>query len=162
MTETKAEDTQRAKPMPIVVHAQYIKDLSFENPHSPEALRAGQAPPDMDVSISMNARRLEDDKIQNLYEVILSLGATAKRGESTVFIAEIHYAATVSLNGVPEGQHHPMLLIEVPKVTFPFVRQILCDLTQGGGYPPLLLQPVDFRTLYVEQFADQIEGAKAS
>lgn len=149
--------------LPMMIHAQYIKDLSFENPGSPQSLRAGQAQPKMDININMDARKIEDKEIENLYEVALSLTAGAKREDDgkgqMVFMAEVVYAALVSLNNVEQEKHHPMLLIEVPRLIFPFARQVLSDVTQQGGYPPLMLNPVDFYGMYLNQFKEAYEGA---
>lgn len=146
--------------MPIVIHAQYIKDLSFENPDSPASLRGIKGTPEMDVNIGMDARKIADDKTENLYEVALNVRARAVNGDTTLFIAELQYGMTVSLNNVPEDQHHPILLIEIPRMAFPFARQIMSDLTTQGGYPPLLLNPVDFHALYMDRFKDEIAAAQ--
>jgi preprotein translocase subunit SecB len=143
--------------LPLIVHAQYVKDSSFENPNSPHSLRPGQEPPKMDVSINLDAHPLQDEQIGNLYEVVLKLSARATRKDYPVFVAELHYGITVSLPDVPESQHHPMLLIEVPKIAFPFARKILADLTQDGGYPPLLVSPVDFYGMYMSRFGRKDE-----
>lgn len=147
--------------MPVVIHTQYVKDVSFENPNSPETLRPGKAAPEMDINISMDAKKIEEaNPDENLFEVVLKLGAKATREDKAMFLAEIDYAALVSLPGVAKENHHPLLLIEVPKVIFPFARQLLAELTQSGGYPPLLLNPVDFRTLYIEQFGAENQDQK--
>lgn len=146
--------------LPITIHTQYLRDISFENPNAPDSLRAGQPMPEMEVNIGMDARYLNDGKIKNLYEVALNISAIARRGDKKVFIAEVVYAATVSINeDVPEDQHHPILLIEIPRYIFPFARQALATITSQGGYPPLLLNPVDFQTLYFERFKEEIEAA---
>ena len=160
-TETNESTEIEAKSMPITVHGQYIKDLSFENPNAPDSLRSQQSAPEMNVNVTMDARKLEDQDIKNLYEVALILSATAKRDEKTLFVAEVVYGMTVSLeDAIPEDQHHPVLLIEVPRLAFPFAREILATATSQGGYPPLLLNPVDFQSLYVERFKDEIEEAQ--
>ncbi|MDB2682758.1 protein-export chaperone SecB [Alphaproteobacteria bacterium] len=165
--DNKAEDqpvqdnSTQAQGLPVTVHAQYVRDLSFENPNAPESLQAGQSAPEMDVNIGMDARKLEDKATPNLYEVGLSVRAEAKRGEDVVFIAEILYGVTVSLGSeVPEDSHHPLLLIEIPKLAFPYVRKLLSDVTTDGGFPPLLLSPVDFQALYMQRFAQQAEEGK--
>lgn len=159
MEGNPVQDIPQSAQMPIMVHAQYVKDLSFENPNSPNALRGSEAP-QMDVNIGVDARKLEDDKIKDLYEVIVNVRAVAERGNDAVFIAEMQYGMTVSLHNVPEDQHHPMLLIEIPRLAFPYVRQILSDVTIQGGFPPLLLNPVDFHALYVERFKDEIAASQ--
>ena len=164
MTDTPVQDQLAAsggvKNLPIIVHAQYVRDISFENPHAPNSLRPGQDAPRMDVNINLDARPIEDPQIKNLYEVVLKLTARADRKDYPVFVAEVQYAVTVSLPEVPENQHHPLLLVEVPKLAFPFARKVLADLTQEGGYPPLMIGPVDFYSMYMNRFAKKPEALK--
>lgn len=148
--------------MPMMIHAQYVRDLSFENPGAPETLRPGQAAPAIEININMDARPIEDKQIRNLYEVVLTLSATGRRSDKPVFIAEIQYGVSVSLPEVPEEHHHPILLIEIPRLAFPFVRQILATLTQQAGFPPLLMGPVDFQALYAERFAQGVPQAPSA
>jgi len=149
--------------LPVTVHSQYIRDLSFENPGAPMSLRAGQPMPEMEVNIGMDARQFDETgDFPNLYEVAVTISATAKRGDETVFIAEIIYGAAVTIGeSVPIEQHHPVLLIEIPRVTFPFARQVLATMVSQGGFPPLLVAPVDFNALYFERFKDDIAAAQA-
>lgn len=149
MTDTPTPTTS----LPIVVHAQYLKDVSFENPDTPANLRPGQNAPAIELAINLEVRSIADEKISAFYEVTLQLRATAKRGDRNVYLANVDYAIAVSMPNIPAAQHHPTLLIEVPKLAFPFARQVLADLVQGGGYPALLLAPVDFGSLYMTQFA---------
>lgn len=164
MTDSSPENPTPVAPhnLPLIVHAQYVKDLSFENPGSPNSLRPGQDNPQMDVNINLDARALEDPQIPNLYEVVLKLSARANRKDYTAFIAEVHYAIAVSLPEVPQAQHHALLLIEAPKLAFPFARKVLADLTQDGGFPPLLLGPVDFFGMYMARFGKKNEAAAKS
>ena len=160
---TQQEATLKAADMPVTIHSQYIRDMSFENPNAPDALRAGAAMPEMNVNISMDARTLPDEKIDNLYEVALTVSAEAKKDDETIFIAELVYGVTVSVGPeVLEEHHHPLLLIEIPKFAFPFARQILSNMTSQGGYPPLLLSPVDFQALYMDRFSKEIAEARAA
>jgi len=164
--ETKTnEENQKAQlqadALPITVHAQYVRDVSFENPNAPASLRADLANPDMEVNVSMDARKIEDDDIKDMYEVALTLSATAKRDGDTLFIAEVIYGMTLSVGDmIPEEQHHPVLFIEIPRLIFPFARQIMATITSQGGYPPLLLNPVDFQALYMDRFKDEIEKSQ--
>lgn len=160
-TENKNAPTGlEANPMPITIHTQYVRDISFENPNTPDSLRGGQDAPVMDVNISMDARNLEDQNSKNLYEVILTLSAKADRAGKAVFIAEVVYGAVVSIGEiVPEDQHHPILLIEIPRYIFPYARQVLSEITSLGGYPPVLLNPVDFQMLYVDRFKDELKAS---
>lgn len=149
---------QEAKQGPMTVYAQYVKDLSFENPHAPETLRPNQPAPDMNINVGLSVN--EKDKNNGIYEVLMHVEARATRGEEgqpaqVVFVVELDYAVLVGLEGVPERQRHPVLMIEVPKLGFPFARQILADVTSQGGYPPVLLNPVDFEGLYIQQYQEQ-------
>ncbi|MCF8495120.1 MAG: protein-export chaperone SecB [Alphaproteobacteria bacterium] len=160
MAEEKQEQTQGPE-MPVTVLAQYIRDVSFENPHATDILRGAGALPEMDINIGMDARKIPDENSDSLYEVVLNLRAVAKRQELTIFIAELQYGITVIISDeVPEDNHHPLLLIEIPRLAFPFARQIMANLTQQGGYPPLLLNPVDFHALYMQRFGKEIEEAR--
>ena len=146
---------------PFTIHAQYVRDASFENPHALAALRPGQQMPEMDINIGMDARKVTDVGIDDFYEVVLNVKAEAKRGEEVVFIAELQYGMAVSVGqNVPENNHHPLLLIEIPRMAFPYARQILSDMTTQGGFPPLLLNPVDFHALYMQRFAKDIEESQ--
>lgn len=164
MSDTQNNDAMRDMPgganLPIIIHAQYIKDMSFENPNTPDSLKGSGKAPDMDVNIGMDARKIKDDNMPHLYEVALNVRAEATNDGKTVFLAELQYGMTVSLNDVPEDQHHPLLLIEIPRMAFPYARQILSDMTIQGGYPPLLLNPVDFQALYMDRFKDEIAAAQ--
>lgn len=145
--------------MPLTIHAQYIKDMSFENPNAPQSLRGGEGAPQMQVNVNLDSMPL-DKKGQ--YEVVLTINATATRGESTLFIAELVYGVVCSVSDqVPDNHIHPLIMIEVPKMAFPFVRQILCDAIMAGGYPPLMLNPVDFEGLYISQYKKEQESNAA-
>ena len=149
----------KAADLPVNILTQYVRDVSFENPNAPESLRGGLPAPELDVNIGMDARKLPDTELKNIYEVVLNARAEAKRGDSIVFIAEVQYGVVVSVGeSVPAENHHPLLLIEIPRIAFPFVRQTLSDLTAQGGYPPLLLGLVDFHTLYMQRFGPEIEA----
>ncbi|MDH5723715.1 MAG: protein-export chaperone SecB [Alphaproteobacteria bacterium] len=154
-------ETLEAGGLPITIHTQYVRDVSFENPNAPDSLRAGKDVPEMDVNIGMDARPLEDDGLANLYEVGLTISAEAKRNGEPVFVAEVIYGVVVTIGEeVPEDQHHPILLIEIPRYAFPFARQILANVTSQGGYPPLLLNPVDFQAMYMQRFEKEIKEAQ--
>jgi preprotein translocase subunit SecB len=149
---TGPEDAELAARMPVTIHAQYVRDLSFENPNAPASLHAAAGQPAMDVSFSMDARRVEDKEIPELYEVALAVQLNAKRGDKTAFICEIEYAVLCSLHDVPEEHVHPLLLIEMPRYAFPFVRQIVANTTQQAGFTSVMLAPVDFRAFYMQRY----------
>jgi preprotein translocase subunit SecB len=133
----------------IQVVAQYIKDLSFENPNAPESLVAGWPAPDTGVEIAMRHQALRD----NMYECIIHFRVEAKKKDDkkTCFIVDLSYAALVVLHNIPKENHQPAMMIEVPKLMFPFARQIIADATSQGGYPPLFLSPINFEGLYVAE-----------
>ena len=141
--------------VPFLIGAQYIKDLSFENPRGIETLSAIQQSPDVSVDIHTNAMSIGDD---GMYEVSLSIHAEANVDDSPVFIVELTYAGIVQVQGVPEDQIKPIVLIEGPRFLFPFARSIVSNAVRDGGFPPLLINPIDFAQLYVEQHVDS-EGA---
>lgn len=147
---------------PVIIHKQYLKDLSFENPNAPLILKKADNRPSMNLNIMMDVQRIEDDEIENFYEVTLTMNAQAMREDKTMFIAEITYGAAISITGIDEKQHHPLLFIEVPHMLFPFARQILANATQAGGFTPLQLSPVDFRTMYMKRFADKPEETETA
>lgn len=127
---------------------QYVKDLSFENPRAPQVFTGGGVQPQVQVSVGVSVAKLAD----TAYEVTLTLNTEAKQGEDAVFMAELAYAGVVVFQGgPPEAQIQQLLMIEVPRHLFPFARAILSSATRDGGFPPLLLNPVDFETLYRQQ-----------
>lgn len=146
-----------AKPAPaaptqpgIHVLGQYIKDLSFENPNAPRSLRPSDKAPKLDVNVNVNARPQSESD----FEIELKLEAKAVRGDETLFIAEVSYAGLFQIRNVPQEHMHPLLLIECPRLLFPFARQILADATRQGGFPPLMIDPVDFAALYRQRMAE--------
>ncbi|MCB1532213.1 MAG: protein-export chaperone SecB [Alphaproteobacteria bacterium] len=160
MSEEKDENVE-AQDIPVNIIAQYVRDLSFENPNASEVLRGGRDLPEMDLNIGMDARKIEDKNDDALYEVVLNIRAEAKQGNEAMFIGELQYGATVSIGDeIPEESHHPFLLIEIPRLIFPFARQIMSDVTISGGYPPLMLNPIDFHALYMQRFGEEIEAAR--
>ena len=164
MAEDKKTETQtetQIQPQ-IVVHSQYVKDFSFENPNAPKTLMNTEGQPEIEINVNVNANALEQAR---QYEVVLSMKATAKRGDEHMFVTELAYAAVLSIGeGIEEKMLHPMVMIEGPRMLFPFARHTLSSMTQAGGFMPLNIQPIDFVRLYqagVE--AQQGQGApKAS
>ncbi len=138
---------------PITVNAQYIKDFSFENPNAPRSLVNTGKPPNVEVNINVEARPLSD----NAYEVALKVNASAKTEDMTAFVVDLTYACIMTLNGFTDEQIQPVLMIEGPRLLFPFARQIVADATREGGYPPLLINPIDFAAMY-QQNAIQEQG----
>ena len=147
-TGAPQDEKQAAQPT-IQVVAQYVKDFSFENPNSPESLLAGLGAPETSVQINLKHHQLRE----GAYEAVLNFKIEAKFKEKAkvAFIIELAYAATVAISGFPKEQHQPILMVEIPKLLFPFAREIIAKATMQGGYPPLYLQPVNFDAIYVQE-----------
>ena len=135
----------------IRILAQFIRDLSFENPRAPDALRPSPDQPAIELNVEMNARGRED----GLFEVDLKLSAHANRPDGPLFVVELLYGGVFQITGVPGDEMEPVLLIECPRQLFPFARRVMADVTRDGGFPPLMLDPIDFMTLYRAQMAQQ-------
>jgi preprotein translocase subunit SecB len=131
------------------VLAQYTKDLSFENPNAPRTLGPQQNPPNLSVQINVNARQLAPSD----FEVSLMLEGGASQGSETMFKFELNYAGVFRIENFPADQVQPMVMIEGPRMLFPFARQIIADAVRGGSYPPLYLDPIDFHALYLQRLA---------
>ena len=138
-------------PPPLVVKAQYVKDLSFENPRAPSSFQGLQTQPSIQISVNVGAQRLADPD----YEVVLTINAEAKTGDDVLFLVELTYGGIVAIGNVPPEHVRPLLLIEVPRLLFPFARNVIAEATREGGFPPLLIQPVDFVELYRREIAAQ-------
>jgi len=130
---------------------QYLKDLSFENPNAPASLAPQKSQPDINVSVNVNARNLAPTD----FEVELMLDAKAMAEGKVIFAAEIKYAGVFRMENFPQAMLHPAVLIECPRMLFPFARQILADASRNGGFPPLMLDPIDFAAMYQKRMAAQ-------
>lgn len=124
--------------------AQYLKDLSFESPRAPETFQA-QTQPEIDINVDVNGRGLGPDQ----YEVEFSVSARASRGEDSVFIVEATYAGAFEIKNLNRDQLEVAMLVECPRLLFPFMRQIIADATRNGNFPPLMLDPIDFMGIYL-------------
>jgi len=148
--------------MPLTINIQYVKDLSFEVPGAPGIYMQPQGQPQVNLNLDVQAARLDPN--QHVYEVALVIRAEAKQtppagpngqapapvGDSApaLFIAELTFAGVFTLGDVPENTVEPLLLVEAPRLLFPFARNILAEVTRDGGFPPVLLQPLDFVALW--------------
>ncbi|MET0435994.1 MAG: protein-export chaperone SecB, partial [Devosia sp.] len=117
---------------------QYVRDLSFENPGAPGSIMAGGGNPAFNVSISVGVKKQSDE----LYAVELNLKAKANREETLLFNVELVYGGVFRLKNIPEAQLSGLLMVECPRLIFPFARQVLANVTQQGGFPPLMMEPV--------------------
>ena len=128
----------------ISVRTQYIKDFSFENPAAPQSLSDTAGAPKIKVNVDVEAKPLGQDH----YEVSLRINANGTREESTIFVVELVYAGLFALENFPKDRLKAMCLVECPHILFPFARRVIADATREGGFPPLLLDPIDFGRLY--------------
>ncbi len=142
----ESADAQTSAAAPIQITAQYIKDFSFENPRAPNSLRPQSEAPRIDVNVDVQATKMAKD--EEVYEVVLKIAANASSGDEPMFIAELTYGGLFILAAPDDTALRAMLLIECPRLLFPFARAIIADATRDGGFPPLLIQPVDFVSMY--------------
>jgi preprotein translocase subunit SecB len=154
---TPAPQAATPPPQPLVVNIQYVKDLSFEVPGAPQIFTQLRSQPQVNINLDVQARRVQEG--QSVFEVAIMIRAEAHdtsaqaNGQAatpptTVFVAELTYAGVFTLNGLPDNAVEPMLLVECPRILFPFARNILSDVTREGGFPAVLLQPIDFVALW--------------
>jgi preprotein translocase subunit SecB len=138
----------------ILVHAQYVKDLSFENPNAPRVLMEGSNQPDVEITVNVGAMLINE----NQYEVTLNLAAKASSGETALFLVDLTYAGLVTPEGATADEINPLIMIEAPRLLFPFARAIISDATRDGGFMPLNIQPVDFVAVYQHNLAQKAAG----
>jgi preprotein translocase subunit SecB len=141
----------------IRILAQFVRDFSFENPNAPESLRAVDGQPNIDMNVEMAARQRDD----GLYEVDLKLSAKALRDNVAVFVVELLFGGLFQIEGVSAEDIEPVLLIECPRFLFPFARRLIADVTAEGGYPPFLIDPIDFAGVYAARKAQMESGLDA-
>ena len=151
MAENGAQTDQQAPQVQMRILGQFIRDLSFENVMAQKPV-SGEVQPDVGIQVNLDAKKRSAD---NQYEVIIKLSVDSKGKESKeqLFLMEIEYAGVFHIEGVPEEQLHPFLLIECPRMLFPFLRRIVSDITRDGGYPPLNLENIDFVQIYRSELA---------
>jgi preprotein translocase subunit SecB len=164
MSQTTPGPQAQTQTPPLVVNIQYVKDMSFEVPNAPAIYTQLRTQPQVNINLDVNARRLQEN--QHIYEVTLMIRAEAREtqqqpsgngqsgaaqaalGAPTVFVAELAYAGVFTLSNLPDNAIEPVLLVECPRILFPFARNILAEVTRDGGFPPVLLQPIDFVALW--------------
>jgi preprotein translocase subunit SecB len=172
MSQSAQPQAQGAQVPPLAVNLQYVKDLSFEVPGAPLIYTTLRTAPRVDINLDVQVRRLQEG--QNAFEVTLAIraeareaqtngtGQTAPEGGVRVFLAELAYAGIFTLTNVPENAVEPLLLVECPRLLFPFARTILADVTRDGGFPPVMLQPIDFVALWQSRRAQAASQGGAS
>jgi preprotein translocase subunit SecB len=133
--------------------AQYCKDFSFENPNAPRSLQPQSQGPQINLQVNVNAKQLADAD----FEVDLTLQGDAKTGSDVLFAFELTYSGVFRVQNIPQEQLHPIIMIECPRLLFPFARQMVADAVRNGGFPPLYIDPIDFVALY-RQRANEAQG----
>jgi preprotein translocase subunit SecB len=159
MTDTSgngAQETPSGAPA-LNSLAQYLKDFSFENPNAPRSLGPQEQAPNISIQVNVNAKQLAPTD----FEVTLTLDASAGEREALLFKLDLEYGGVFRLVNIPEEQVHPIVMIECPRLLFPFVRQIVADATRQGGFPPLYIDPIDFVALYQQKAAEAAAQAPA-
>ncbi|SMO72060.1 protein-export chaperone SecB [Paracoccus laeviglucosivorans] len=164
MTEENTNGVQPAQTNPqaavrLQILTQYIRDLSFENAVAQKGLPSGDVQPEIGVQVSLDARKRQ---VENQYEVITKfrVQSTNANDKSPIFLCELDYGGIFHIEGVPEDQLHAFLMIECPRMMFPFVRRIVSDMTRDGGFPPFNMDPVDFVALYRQEIARRMQAER--
>ncbi|MBE0554901.1 MAG: protein-export chaperone SecB [Rhodobacteraceae bacterium] len=155
-----AEENGAAQQVRMSVLAQFVRDLSFENMVAQKGVTSAEVSPDVQVAVSLDARKRS---AEHQYDVISKYRVTSKNKATgdTLFLCEVDYGGVFHVEGVPEDQLHPFLLIECPRLMFPFVRRIISDITRDGGFPALNIDTVDFLALYRQELARRAQAQQA-
>ncbi|AHD02636.1 protein-export chaperone SecB [Leisingera methylohalidivorans] len=154
-------EAQQQPQVKMNILGQFIRDMSFENVMAQKGT-GGDVQPDVSVQVNLDAKKRS---AENQYEVVtkLTVESKNKEGGEVLFVLELEYVGVFNIAGVPEDQLHPFLLIECPRMTFPFLRRIVSDVTRDGGFPPLNLDNIDFVAIYRNELARrQTEAAAAA
>ncbi|MET0169099.1 MAG: protein-export chaperone SecB [Aliihoeflea sp.] len=149
---------QTAQGATFNVVAQYVKDLSFENPGAPASLRNRNQPPGININVNVNANPIADKE----YDVVLTLNAKAEADNAVLFNVELVYGGIFRVDGFPQEHMLPLLFIECPRLLFPFARQIVADITRQGGFPPLMIDPIDFAQMFQRRMAEEQAKGKVA
>ncbi|SOC37229.1 protein translocase subunit secB [Rhizobium subbaraonis] len=155
---TENEAANNAASPSINILAQYVKDLSFENPGAPRSLQAREKAPSININVNVNANPLTETE----FDVVLTLNAEAKDDGKVLFNAELAYGGVFRIAGFPQEHMLPVLFIECPRLLFPFARQIIADATRNGGFPPLMIDPIDFAQMFQQRMAEEQLKAKVA
>jgi len=161
ITGSNGADAPAAPQIKMQVLAQYVRDMSFENMVAQKGMTGAEVQPDIQVAVSLDARKRA---VESHYDVITKFRVTSKNklNGDTLFLLELDYAGVFLVEGVADEQLHPFLLIECPRLLFPFVRRIISDLTRDGGFPPLNVDTVDFLALYKHEMGRRAAAAQAT
>ncbi|MBM3614014.1 MAG: protein-export chaperone SecB [Alphaproteobacteria bacterium] len=152
-----AEENGGAPQVRMSVLAQFVRDMSFENVVAQKSISGTDVQPDIQVAVSLDARKR---RVEHQFEIVTKYKVTSKNKANgdMLFLLEVDYGGVFHVEGVPEDQMHPFLLIECPRMLFPFVRRIISDVTRDGGFPPLNIDTVDFLALYRQKMARRAQA----
>lgn len=158
MAEEKTESAAKGNGVQPTLNilAQYVKDLSFESPGAPNSLRARDKAPNISIGVNVNANPMSEKE----FDVVLTLNAKAEAGKDVLFNVELVYGGIFRIDGFPNEHMLPLLFIECPRLLFPFARQIIAECTRNGGFPPLMLDPIDFAAMFQQKIAEDQARAK--
>jgi len=140
------------------VLAQYVKDLSFESPGAPGSLRARETAPGININVNVNANPINDRE----FDVTLTISAKAGKDKDVLFNVELVYGGVFRVEGFPQEHTLPLLFIECPRLLFPFARQIIAEATRNGGFPPLMIDPIDFAQMFQQRMSEEQARAKVT
>lgn len=150
MVETTGNGANNEAIPQLNVLVQYTKDFSFENPNAPQSLAPQEKSPSISIQVNVNARQLAETD----FEVELMLEGSAGEEKTILFKFELDYGGIFRISNIPSDQMHPIVMIECPRLLFPFARQIIADAVRHGGFPPLFIDPIDFQGLYRQRLAE--------
>ena len=148
------DSAANANPPSFSLVGQYIRDMSFENPGAPGSVMLGGANPNFSVGINVGVKK----QAEEIYAVEITLNAKAEREKNVLFNVELIYGGVFRMKNIAESQLAPLLLVECPRLIFPFARQVLATITQQGGFPPLMMEPVDFNAIYLQNLKALQDG----
>ena len=131
----------------LLLRAQYVKDLSFENPRAPASLFSLREAPAMDVNVSLNAQRLD----ANVFELTIHISVRAQAEKATIFLSDLAYGGVFELQNIPDNAVEQAVFVQGAQLLYPFARRVIADVTRDGGFPPLQLEPIDFLSMYRDQ-----------
>lgn len=155
--QAAAANPQQAAVPTINIVGQYVRDMSFENPDAPASILAGGSTPSFNVAINVTVKKQQED----IYAVETPINVKAERDSKVLFNVELIYGGLFRIKNVPENQIAPILMVECPRLIFPFARQIVANVSQSGGFPPVMLEPVDFAAIYRQNLQRMAQAAQS-
>jgi preprotein translocase subunit SecB len=157
-TAAAPAEGQKAEQPRLVLHSQFLQDMSFENQNGSQSFTKGDLSPQVKLNMNVDSRKLGE----STYEVALKITGDADQDGERCFLVEVDYRGVFSLTGADENVVHPVLMVEGPRTIFPFARRIVADAVRDGGFPPLMLEPVDFLSVFRQRLAkNRAEAEKA-